>query len=162
MYQVIQYYVHIVHYSPLNSYDYIHWILEFKAGGRTGPTLFSLFLSAMLEQAFRDMGDRIYIQSRQNADLFTVTHFRAKTKTTNILVRELLFADDSTLTAHSAEEIQMIVDALANASAKFGLKISIKKIEVMFQPNSTMTMEEDINVDETTLTHVKEFTYLAV
>ena len=30
----------------------------------------------------------------------------------------------------------------------------------MFQPNSTMAMEEDINVDETTLTHVKEFTYL--
>ena len=30
----------------------------------------------------------------------------------------------------------------------------------MFQPNSTMTMEEDINADETTLNHVKEFTYL--
>ena len=30
----------------------------------------------------------------------------------------------------------------------------------MFQPNSTMTMEEDINVDDTTLNHVKEFTYL--
>ena len=30
----------------------------------------------------------------------------------------------------------------------------------MFQPNSTMTMEEDINVDRTTLNHVKEFTYL--
>ena len=30
----------------------------------------------------------------------------------------------------------------------------------MFQRNSTMTMEEDINVDETTLNHVKEFTYL--
>ena len=29
----------------------------------------------------------------------------------------------------------------------------------MFQPNSTMTMEDDINVDETTLNHVKEFTY---
>ena len=29
-----------------------------------------------------------------------------------------------------------------------GLKINIKKTEVMFQPNSTMTMEEDINVDE--------------
>ena len=38
-----------------------------------------------------------------------------------------------------------------NASSKFGLKINIKKTEVMFQPNSTMTMEEDINVDETTL-----------
>ena len=42
----------------------------------------------MLEEAFKDMGDGIYIQSRQNADLFTVAHFRAKAKTTNILVRD--------------------------------------------------------------------------
>jgi len=28
------------------------------------PTLFSIFLSAMLDEAFRDMGDSIYIQSR--------------------------------------------------------------------------------------------------
>ena len=111
-----------------------------KQGCVLAPTLFSIFLSAMLEEAFKDMGDGIYIQSRQNADLFTVAHFRAKTKTTNILVRELLFADDSALIAHSAEEIQRIVDAFANASSKFGLKINIKKTEVMFQPNSTMTM----------------------
>ena len=31
---------------------------------------------------------------------------------------------------------------------------------MMFQPNSTTTMEKDINVDETTLNPVKEFTYL--
>ena len=30
----------------------------------------------------------------------------------------------------------------------------------MFQLNSTMTMEENINVDEPTLNHVKELTYL--
>ena len=51
-----------------------------KQGCVLAPTLFSIFLSAMLEEAFRDMGDGIYIQSRQNADLFTVAHFRAKTK----------------------------------------------------------------------------------
>ena len=62
-----------------------------KQGCVLAPTLFSIFLSAMLEEAFKDMGDGIYIQSRQNADLFTVAHFRAKTKTTNILVSELLF-----------------------------------------------------------------------
>ena len=69
-------------------------------------------------------------------------------------------ADDSALIAHSAEEIQRIVDAFANALSKFGLKINIQKTEVMFQPNSTMTMEEDIYVDETTPNPVKEFTYL--
>ena len=42
----------------------------------------------------------------------------------------------------------------------FGLKINIKKAEVLFQPNSTTTREENINVDDTTLNHVQEFTYL--
>ena len=54
-------------------------------------------------------------------------------------MRELLFADDSALVAHSAEEMNKIVDAFSNASTKFGLKINIKKTEVLFQPNSTRT-----------------------
>ena len=52
-----------------------------KQGCLLAPTLFSIFLTAMLEEAFIDMGDGVYIHSRQNADL------RAKTDTTNILVR---------------------------------------------------------------------------
>ena len=87
-----------------------------KQGCVLAPTLFSVFLSAMLEEAFRDRGGGVYIQSRQNADLFTVAHFRAKTKTTNILVRELLFGDNGPLIGHSAEEIQRIVDEFDNAS----------------------------------------------
>ena len=92
------------------------------------PTLFSIFLSAMLDEAFRDMGG-VCIQSRQNTDLFNVAHFRAKTKTTRILMRELLFVDDSALVAHSAEEMQKMVDAFSDASKKFGLKINIKKTD---------------------------------
>ena len=93
------------------------------------PTLFSIFLSAMLDDAFRDMGDGVYIQSRQSADLFNVAHFRVKPKTTGtrILMRELLFADDSALVANSAEEMQKIVDAFSDAPKKFGLKINIKQ-----------------------------------
>ena len=102
-----------------------------KQGYVLAPTLFSIFLSAMLDEAFRNVGDGIYIQSRQSADLFNVAHFRAKTKTTRILMRELLFADDSALVAHSAEEMQKIVDAFSEASKKFGLKINIKKTEVI-------------------------------
>ena len=131
-----------------------------KQGCVLAPTLFSIFLSAMLDNAFRDMGDGICIQSRQSADLFSVAHFRAKTKTTRILMRELLFADDSALVAHSAEEMQKIVDAFSNASKKFGLKINIKKTEVLYQPNSTRTRDEDIMADGNKLNSVMEFTYL--
>ena len=108
-----------------------------KQGCILAPTLFSIFLSAMLDEAFRDMGDGVCIQSRQSADLFNVTHFRAKTKNTRILMRELLFADDSALVAHSAEEMQKIVDAFSDAPNKFGLKIKIKKTEVLYQPICT-------------------------
>ena len=64
------------------------------------------------------------MQSRQSDDLFNVAHFRAKTKTTPILMRALLFADDSVLVA---KEMQNIVDAFSYASKKFGLKTNIKK-----------------------------------
>ena len=97
------------------------------------PPLFSIFLSAMLGEAFRDMGYGVYIQSRQSADLFNIAHFRAKTKTPRMLMRELLFADDSALVAHSADEMQQILDAFSNASKKFGLKINIKKTEVLYK-----------------------------
>ena len=62
----------------------------------------------------------------------------------------------SALVAHSAEEMQKIVDPFSNASKKFGLK----KTEVLYQPNSTRTIEEDIMVDGNKMNSVLEFTYL--
>ena len=61
---------------------------------------------------------------------------------------------------YSAKEMQKIVDAFSDASNKFGLKIKIKKTEVLYQPNSTRTREEDIMVDGNKLNSVLEFTYL--
>ena len=51
-----------------------------KHGCVLAPMFVSIFMSAMLEEAFRDIRDGIYIKSRQNADLFTVAHFRATAK----------------------------------------------------------------------------------
>ena len=82
---------------------------------------------SIARRGFPRHGVGIYIQSRQSADLFNVAHFRAKTKATRILMRELLFADDSAMVAHSAEEMQKVVDAFSDTSNKFGLKINIKK-----------------------------------
>ncbi|KAK3510410.1 hypothetical protein QTP70_005908 [Hemibagrus guttatus] len=84
----------------------------------------------------------------------------ARTKSTLVLIRELLFADDSALLAHSPQEIQRIINAFSDASKKFGLKINIKKTEVLYQPNSSRTQEVDVRVDGNILNSVPEFTYL--
>jgi len=41
------------------------------------PTLFSLYLSAMLEVAFKDSSEGVYIKTRKEANLFDVTHFKS-------------------------------------------------------------------------------------
>jgi len=63
----------------------------------------------------RHGGWRLHIQSWQSANLLNFAHFRAQTKTTRTLVRELLLADDSAQVAHSAEMTQKIVDAFSDA-----------------------------------------------
>ena len=67
--------------------DTFHITNGVKQGCVLPPKMFAIFLSAMLEDAFNDMGEGVFIQSRHNADLFIVAHFRAKRDTTNILVR---------------------------------------------------------------------------
>jgi len=69
-------------------------------------------------------------------------------------------ADESVLVTHSAEEMQKIVDAFSDTSKKFGLKINTKKTEVLYQPYSTRTREDDIMIDGNKMNSVLEFTYL--
>ena len=51
----------------------------------------------------------------------------AKTETSITKFRELLYADDCALVAHSAEEMQHLVSCFNNAAVNFGLQINIKK-----------------------------------
>ena len=76
-------------------------------------------------------------------------------------MRELLFANESALVTHSAEEMLQIVDAFSESTKKFGLKINIKKPEVLYQLNSTITREVDIMIDGNNLNSVLEFNFLA-
>ena len=59
-----------------------------KQGCVLAPKLFSLYLTAMLQVAFKDIHKGIYIQTRHGADLFNVSHFKANTCTTSYVVRE--------------------------------------------------------------------------
>ena len=132
-----------------------------KQGCVLTPTLFSLYLTAILEVAFKNSEEGVYIQTRHNADRFKVSHFKAKTRTTMHLVRELLFADDSALVAHSASEMQSLVTSFTATAELFSLKINIKKTECLFQPaHPTSTQTEPIIINIQLFVQATEFTYL--
>ena len=56
------------------------------------------------------------------------------TTTQNETITEQLFADDRALIAHSAADMQEILDKFAITEGEMGLKINISKIEMLHQP----------------------------
>ena len=66
----------------------------------------------------------MYLTSRQRPAVLQLKH----------LVQDMLFADDSALVAHTADDMQKLVDRFSEAAAKFSLKINIKKTECLYQP----------------------------
>ena len=132
-----------------------------KQGDIPAPTLFSIYFAVVLLHAFGSCDIGIFIRYRTTGKLFDLRRFNAKSKTFSVLVRDLLYADDCDLVAHSAEDLQVIVDLFSNACSDFGLSISIKKTQVMFTPApGEPYAEPDIFVEGTRLAVVDSFVYL--
>ena len=132
-----------------------------KQGDIPAPTLFSIYLSALLWYAFHDCDKGVHIRFRTSGKVFNLRRMNAKTMVSETLVRELLYADDADLAAHTADEMQEIMDRFANACTKFGLTISLDKTKVMFTPApGEPYIEPDILVYGTRLAVVKSFVYL--
>ena len=64
-----------------------------KQGCIIAPSLFSLFFAAMLKEAMEDMPQGVTIRFR-NGSIFNLFRLKASTKVTEVLIRELLCADD--------------------------------------------------------------------
>ena len=97
---------------------------EIKQGCILAPTLFSIFFSMMLREAKEDIKDGIFLLRR----------LLVQTKPLEQMVLELLFADDCALIAPTEEALQRTVNCFGKAATAFGLTISLKKTEVMYQP----------------------------
>ncbi|KAL8597728.1 hypothetical protein ACOMHN_001687 [Nucella lapillus] len=132
-----------------------------KQGCILAPTLFSFLFSMMLFSAFNDSDPGNQIKYRTDGGILNTQRLKAKTKVTKSLVRDLLYADDCAIVAHSEDDLQRLTDSLSAATKHFGLTISIKKTEVMFQPSkgSTANMPE-IKINGTVLNNGDSFTYL--
>ena len=135
--------------------DEFHVTNGVKQGCVLAPTLLSFLFSMML------LSPSIQIMYRTDGGIFNTQRLEAKMKVTKSLFRDLLYADDCAIVAHSEDDLQRITNSLSVATKRFGLTISIKKTEVMFQPakGSTANMPE-IKIDGKVLNNVDSFTYL--
>ena len=98
---------------------------------------------------------------RADGKLLNLRRLQAKTKVLEELVRELLFADDCGLVAHSQEDMQLLMDRLAAACSRYGLTISLKKTVVLYQPGpGKLYVPPVISTGDRVLEAVDKFTYL--
>ncbi|RXN14061.1 RNA-directed DNA polymerase from mobile element jockey-like protein [Labeo rohita] len=128
-----------------------------KQGCVLAPTLFGIFFSMLLKYAFKDCSEGVYIHTRSDGKLYNIAHLCAKTKITEVLIREMLFADDAALTSHTEDGLQQLVTCLFHACKEFGLTISLRKTKVMAQGTET---PPNIAIDGYTLEGVENFPYL--
>ncbi|GAA6072583.1 RNA-directed DNA polymerase from mobile element jockey-like [Tachysurus ichikawai] len=112
----------------------------------------------LLQYAFKDRSEGVYIHTRTDGKLFNnIARLRAKTKVTEVLIRELLFADDAALTSHTEDGLQKLVCRLSHACKEFGLIISLKKTNVMVQDADS---PPTIAIEGYNLEVVENYTYL--
>ena len=128
-----------------------------KQGCVLAPTLFGIFFSMLLQHAFKDCSEGVFIHTRSDGKLYNIARLRAKTKVKKVLIREMLFADDAALTSHTEDGLQQLVTCFSHACKEFGLTVSLKKTNVMAQGTET---PPNIVIDGHTLEVVENYTYL--
>ena len=95
-------------------------------------------------------------------DVFDARRLHAKTKVQLAILRDLLFADDCALVAHTLADAQILFDRFNNAARRFGLTVSLKKTEAMCQsypPHQTASASITAGND-VALKSVDKFCYL--
>ena len=128
-----------------------------KQGCVLAPTLFGIFFSLLLSFAFETSTDGVYLHTRSDGKLHNLACLRSKTKLRTVLIREMLFADDAALVAHSEQGLQRLSDRFSDACKHFGLTISLKKTNVSAQNVPT---PPTITIDGVTIEVVHNFAYL--
>nr|VZI31915.1 unnamed protein product [Spirometra erinaceieuropaei] len=128
-----------------------------KQGCVLAPTLFSLMLSAMLMDAYRDERPGMRIAYRTEGHLLNHRRMNFQSRVSTTTVHELLFADDCALNTTSEEEMQRSMDLFSAACENFGLVINTQP-----PPNSATAPNAppQIRVNGTQLQVVENFPYL--
>jgi hypothetical protein len=132
-----------------------------KQGCVLAATLFTLFLAALLCTVSEHLSTGVFIRTRSDGKLFKLARLKASTKTRELCIRELLFADDADIAAHILEDIREICKQFEQAATMFGLTINTKKTVTLYQPPPGQTsIDPHVEIYGTPLKAVKNFKYL--
>ena len=96
-----------------------------KQGDISSPMLFNIYFAIVFLVAFYENSDGIYIRYRTSGSVFNVRRLLSQGKVSSSLVRELLYADDCDIVAHSEDELQ------SQHGIKLHTKIIVYKVCVL-------------------------------
>ena len=74
-----------------------------------------------------------------------------------VTICDLFFADDAALVAHSAQDLQTLMNQFSSACSDFGLTISFKKIKFLSQGKEILP---SIKINSKDIEKVKKWVYL--
>ncbi|CAG9116303.1 unnamed protein product [Plutella xylostella] len=129
-----------------------------KQGCVLAPTLFALYFAVVVKEVLQTVSEGVRIRFR-TGNLFNLGRLKARTKVSHALITEIMYADDLCFLAESPDGLQQLMSSFHQACCKFGLKISVKKTEVMtLDTHGHETLSIKLGEDE--LKQVHKFRYL--
>ena len=106
-------------------------------------------------------GEGVDIRHRLDRSLFDLSKLKARTKTNLQNIKELQYADDAAIVAHSPEALQRLIDTIYQTYNRLGLKMNTDKTEVLRGKFEGDGQENTcINVGPAQLKNVQAFKYL--
>ena len=133
-----------------------------KQGCVLAPSLFSLYLTALLSVTFDQSDPSLHFEYRVDGRLLNSKRFGAKTRLTESSLRTLLFADDCVLLANSRDDLQRLATAFATTANQFGLCVNTKKSFVFHQPCSSLSdnLPPPLDIGTDSISCCSDFCYL--
>ena len=133
-----------------------------KQGCVLAPTLFSLYLAAVLlrvNTSHPHLGVRI--RYRMDGGLFNLRRLKARSRTSEVSISELQYADDSCVPASSPADLQESTDAFVEAYESAGLEVNVGKTKVLAQSHPAHPLQPfDISIHGNSVEQVSRFCYL--
>ena len=97
------------------------------------PTMCTPFMAALLSIVYEHFSAEGFIRTRFDEILFQLARLKACTKTRELCIRKLLFADDAAIVAHIIQDTTEICKQFKQAANLFGHTINKKKTVTLYQ-----------------------------